>query len=396
HALEEIQSPLSKLLLKESRLKNKLKALKKKEAQIRQLLQNLQESTKHLLEIQKKKSTLYVKVYKKLNNRKKPLKKVSVEVGMLGNESFLKSVKTNSKGIAVFRKLIRKKKYTIFVSKTNYTFSPSERTVKIKGKKKIVSFIGVKSDSEEPVKQMKKPATAVMDVNSTGDGGYFDFSKGTNSLTKADIWLGGSFFEQYYMGDINGLVVTSTAKTWKDAETAPEMEYGSNGEEYSVEVEKDAIYFVKTKEGNYAKIMIRSVDNDGIVIFDWFYQSDGSKTFTPDVTPPVITSVTPAENASDVPITTNLIVKFDEPISNSAYVVPQIEGGGKTMYFNFPTYDYAENSLVFSLSENLEYDTVYTISLTAPSYYFQDYYVEDISGNKLVLDKKWTFRTKSQ
>ncbi len=112
----------------------------------------------------------------------------------------------------------------------------------------------------------------------------------------------------------------------------------------------------------------------------------------PDVTPPVIISVTPSDNASGVAITIHPTVAFNEALDpltvNTSSVL--MTGPGSTPVTG--TVTYAANTITFTPTSALAYNTTYT--LTLPGVYSENR-IKDIAGNGLSTDYSWSFTTSS-
>ncbi|HEX8524894.1 MAG TPA: N,N-dimethylformamidase beta subunit family domain-containing protein [Tepidisphaeraceae bacterium] len=100
-------------------------------------------------------------------------------------------------------------------------------------------------------------------------------------------------------------------------------------------------------------------------------------TVQPDLTPPTVTSVTPASGATNVSITTALTAVFSEDV-NPATIVFSVGGvSGST------SYNAATRTATFTPSAALAYSTAYNAGVTA----------SDTAGNSMASPVAWSFTT---
>ncbi|MCP4348501.1 MAG: Ig-like domain-containing protein, partial [Desulfobacterales bacterium] len=117
-------------------------------------------------------------------------------------------------------------------------------------------------------------------------------------------------------------------------------------------------------------------------------ENDYTWSFTtgprPDTTPPTVSSTSPENGASDVSVDSSVIVTFSEPMKSSAITTATFSvSNGTDNIAGAVTYDGTTGA--FNPSENLEYNTAYTASVTTAA--------KDLAGNPLENDYTWSFTT---
>ncbi len=103
----------------------------------------------------------------------------------------------------------------------------------------------------------------------------------------------------------------------------------------------------------------------------------------PDDTPPSVSSTSPVGGSDNVTIETNISVTFNESITASdpddtIEISPSVDGSA----------DISGNTITFTPSDNLAYETTYTLKVTTA--------VEDLAGNSLEEDFEWEFTTEEE
>ncbi len=112
----------------------------------------------------------------------------------------------------------------------------------------------------------------------------------------------------------------------------------------------------------------------------------------PDTTPPIVNSVTPANNAPAVSISANISAVFNEPldqatVSGSTF---ELRDSTATLVPATVTYTNANRTATLDPDADLAYDTTYTAKLVGGSGG-----IADPSGNELAADYTWMFTTSS-
>ena len=115
--------------------------------------------------------------------------------------------------------------------------------------------------------------------------------------------------------------------------------------------------------------------------FVWTFTTGDS----PDDTAPTVSSVVPINEATDVPINSDLLVTFSEAmdplsITNQTFTVT---GPGATAVAG--TVTYVGNTATFNPNAALAANTLFTATITTGA--------EDLAGNNLLADFVWTFTT---
>ncbi|MDI6886381.1 MAG: choice-of-anchor D domain-containing protein, partial [archaeon] len=106
-------------------------------------------------------------------------------------------------------------------------------------------------------------------------------------------------------------------------------------------------------------------------------------TVAPDTTPPTIISVSPADGATDVAVSTTISATFSEAMNTAASVeaafsiAPSVAG----------TFSWAGNTMTFTPGANLAYITIYTVTIGTGA--------QDLAGNPLTSAYTWSFTTTS-
>ncbi len=107
-------------------------------------------------------------------------------------------------------------------------------------------------------------------------------------------------------------------------------------------------------------------------------------TAVPDTTPPTVVSTAPAHGATNVPVTTNVVLAFSEPIDATSVT-------GASLVLRAGASDVAgtvaasATSVTFTPAASLAYGTTYTLTLAAG--------VRDRSGNAMPASGTWSFTT---
>ncbi len=113
----------------------------------------------------------------------------------------------------------------------------------------------------------------------------------------------------------------------------------------------------------------------------------------PDATAPVVLSVTPVNNATNVNINTVVTGVFSEPVNASTVNSSTVElrNASNTLVAATITYNSASNTVTLTPSSALASSAVYTARIKGGISG-----VKDVAGNALVNDYTWTFTTTSE
>lgn len=109
-----------------------------------------------------------------------------------------------------------------------------------------------------------------------------------------------------------------------------------------------------------------------------------------DITPPGITSTTPSDGATGIPVTSIITAKFSEDMAASSINDSTFTLTLSTEGIAVPgtvVYDDHSHTATFLPSEILEYSTTYTANLTTD--------IEDMAGNNIDPEYTWSFTTES-
>jgi fibronectin type 3 domain-containing protein len=121
-------------------------------------------------------------------------------------------------------------------------------------------------------------------------------------------------------------------------------------------------------------------------------QTDMNRSVTPDITPPTITSKTPANGASGVNVGSSVTATFSE-LMNSGTITPsnfQLKDASNASVPVNVSYDPATNIATLSPQTALQYGATYTATVKGGSGG-----VSDFAGNALASDVSWSFTTES-
>ena len=120
---------------------------------------------------------------------------------------------------------------------------------------------------------------------------------------------------------------------------------------------------------------------DGI---DWC-EGGGLFTFIKDTTPPTVSSITPANNATDVAVNTAITATFSEAMDSSTITTDTflVTGSGNIA----GTVTYSGTTATFTPASDLNYDTTYIATITTGA--------RDSAGNALQTVYTWSFTTQS-
>ena len=106
-----------------------------------------------------------------------------------------------------------------------------------------------------------------------------------------------------------------------------------------------------------------------------------------DVTPPSVTSVTPADGATSVSLNASVFIVFSKAL-NSSTITPStvtVTGQGIGAVSGSISYNAGSSSVTFTPASSLQNDVLYTVTVTTG--------VRDVAGNALASNFSSTFRT---
>ena len=103
-----------------------------------------------------------------------------------------------------------------------------------------------------------------------------------------------------------------------------------------------------------------------------------------DATAPTVTSTSPSNNSTNVPVTTALTATFSEKMALSSINISTFTvSNGSTSVSGSVTYDPDTMEATFIPSGSLSYSTTYTATITTD--------VEDMASNRMQTDYSWSF-----
>ena len=117
-----------------------------------------------------------------------------------------------------------------------------------------------------------------------------------------------------------------------------------------------------------------------LLLLGWSFKTGST------LAPPLVTSVTPRNNAVGVPLDTKITATFDQAM-NAATVIASftLTAPGPTPVSGIATYDAINNILTFTLASNLAPLTTFTATVTTGA--------TDLAGKTMVSNFVWTFKT---
>lgn len=108
------------------------------------------------------------------------------------------------------------------------------------------------------------------------------------------------------------------------------------------------------------------------------------QTAAPDITPPSVTSTSPAPNATAVAVNSTISATFSEPIDPATITTAQFTLTDGTTTVS-GTVAYSSATATFTPAASLANDTLYTATITTG--------IRDLSGNAMTANHSWSFRT---
>jgi YVTN family beta-propeller protein len=118
-----------------------------------------------------------------------------------------------------------------------------------------------------------------------------------------------------------------------------------------------------------------------------------STTAPPDTTPPTVTAVSPANNATGVSRTANMVAAFSEAMDASTLTAASFElrDPSGALVSCVVTYDPSTRKATLNPNPTLATLTTYTVVVRGGT---ADPRVKDAAGNALATDRRWTFTTR--
>jgi hypothetical protein len=118
-----------------------------------------------------------------------------------------------------------------------------------------------------------------------------------------------------------------------------------------------------------------------------------STTAPPDTTPPTVTAVSPANNATGVSRTANMVAAFSEAMDASSLTAASFElrDPSGALVSSVVTYDPSARKATLNPNPTLATLTTYTVVVRGGT---ADPRVKDAAGNALATDRRWTFTTR--
>ena len=113
-------------------------------------------------------------------------------------------------------------------------------------------------------------------------------------------------------------------------------------------------------------------------------------TVTLDTAPPAVTSATPVDNDTRIPVNTTITATFSEEIDASAITTTTLTVNSETSGTVSGSVTNNGNTATFTPSDNLSYNTTYTVTIKSGNNG-----VKDLAGNALTEDYAWSFMTES-
>src|SRR3990167_2210770 len=109
-----------------------------------------------------------------------------------------------------------------------------------------------------------------------------------------------------------------------------------------------------------------------------------------DPAPPAVTSATPVDNDTRIPVNTTITATFSEEIDASAITTTTLTVNSETSCTVSGSVTNNGNTATFTPSDNLSYNTTYTVTIKSGNNR-----VKDLAGNALTEDYVWSFKTES-
>lgn len=115
-------------------------------------------------------------------------------------------------------------------------------------------------------------------------------------------------------------------------------------------------------------------------------------SIAPDVTPPVVSSVTPANNATSVSINSTVNAVFNEPLDplTVSTATFELRNPSNALVTAVISYNTGTSTAILTPSSPLAYSTVYTATLIGGA---SDPRIKDVAGNAMATNYSWSFTT---
>ena len=173
------------------------------------------------------------------------------------------------------------------------------------------------------------------------------------------------------------------------------QDFGANGLQILIPLESDAgIIDSITRDGilvSYTTETIKGINYAQVAGTDGIYTA----TYSIDITPPTVTSTSPADGATNISQGTSVTATFNEPMDVASINSDtfQLYGPGNSLIPTVVTYDAVSLTATLQpLNGVLAFDTVYTATLSGG---VSDPRIKDLSGNALATDEIWLFTIES-
>src|SRR3989338_2403219 len=224
---------------------------------------------------------------------------------------------------------------------------------------------------------------------SCGGGGGSSSTNGSKSLVQ--ITLGGS--GKPVLGIISDYAEEKAIPSdiYKISFTISAPDISTITKDVSVAGQSSITETFSIENGNNRYFLLEAKNTSGTVLYkgSTTVNLDGAPVTldiimtAQDVTAPAVISTSPANNATDVAITSAITVTFSETIDSSSFNLTLSDGGG-----NIAGTTTTNNAVVtFTPSSSLSYSTTYTATISSG--------VQDTAGNAMASNYTWSWTTAS-
>ena len=222
---------------------------------------------------------------------------------------------------------------------------------------------------------------------SCGGGGGSSSTNGSKSLVQ--ITLGGS--GKPVLGIISDYAEEKAIPSdiYKISFTISAPDISTITKDVSVAGQSSITETFSIENGNNRYFLLEAKNTSGTVLYkgSTTVNLDGAPVTldiimtAQDVTAPAVISTSPANNATDVAITSAITVTFSETIDSSSFNLTLSDGGG-----NIAGTTTTNNAVVtFTPSSSLSYSTTYTATISSG--------VQDTAGNTMATNYTWSWTT---